>query len=97
MKEVYKEYCNQLAIKRYSTNTIETYTSFFKKYLYYLHDLNIEAKNASEMIVKKYLEHLVFEKMISHTVQNQTINAIKFYYEKVLYNDRKFYYAILLG
>ena len=86
------EYTNKLIIKGYSTNTINVYTNMFQKFCNYLKRLKIEPPDASETDIKKYLEHLVIDYSISHTLQNQTINAIKFYYEKVLYQDRKTYY-----
>ena len=41
--------------------------------------------------IKEYMMHLVEERNVSESYQNQAINAIKFYYEKVLGGDRKYY------
>ena len=43
-------------------------------------------------MIIKFLRYLVTERKISITYQNQSINAIKFYYEKVLGGQRKFYF-----
>ena len=86
------QYRSLLVVKGYSTNTIETYCSLFKRYLRYLKGRKIEAVEANESLILQYLEELVLIHKVSHTLQNQTINAIKFYYEKVLRQERKTYY-----
>jgi len=40
----------------------------------------------------EFLRFLVAERKVSTTYQNQAINAIKFYYEKILKGQRKFYF-----
>ena len=40
-----------------------------------------------------YLRYLVMERKVSASYQNQAINAIKFYYERVLGGNRKFYFV----
>ena len=40
----------------------------------------------------RFLRYLVDERQISTSYQNQSINAIKFYYEQVLGGKRKFYF-----
>ena len=75
---------------RYSENTIRTYCEAFHKFInYYPHD---EINEISERQIIAYLRHLVMEREVSISVQNQAINAIKFYYEKVLGGSRKTYY-----
>ena len=39
----------------------------------------------------EYLNHLVFNKKVSSVYQNQSINAIKFYFEQVLGHDKTIY------
>jgi site-specific recombinase XerD len=39
-----------------------------------------------------YLRHLVTGRKVSTSYQNQAINAVKFYYERVLGGQRKFYF-----
>lgn len=90
--EVLIQYRSLLAVKAYSVNTIETYCSLFKRYLLYLEQLKLVASDVNESVILNYLKILVLQKKISPTLQNQTINAIKFYYEKVLYQERKTYH-----
>jgi integrase/recombinase XerD len=42
--------------------------------------------------IQAYLLYLVEERKVSTSYQNQAINAIKFYYEKVLKGKRQVYY-----
>ena len=43
-------------------------------------------------MIVSFLRHLVTERKVSSSYQNQAINAIKFYYERVLGGQRKFYF-----
>lgn len=86
------QYHSVLCIKSYSTNTIETYSALFKRYLYYLKAHKLNPVTIEDEQIYGYLRYLVIKKGISDTLQNQTINAIKFYYEKVLHQERKTYY-----
>ena len=75
-------YLEHLKLKRYSENTIKSYVSELKKFsaFYASKELDTLTKNH----IKDYLFHLVQKKKISASSQNQAINAIKLYYEKVL-------------
>ena len=76
--------------KRYSTNTIKVYTSFLKKFIDYLNNKPIE--NATEEDIRNFQDYLIHKKKVSISTQNQAINAIKFYFEKVLQRAHKTYY-----
>lgn len=89
---VLSTYNSQLGLMGYSVNTINTYSGLFKKYLAYLNSIKKNAEEVNEDDITSYLRALVMEAGISNTLQNQTINAIKFYYEKVLHQERKTYY-----
>ena len=83
-------YVNKLRTKRYSPNTIRTYTDLFKEFINYYPEL--DPKEISEKDIMQFLRYLVDERQISTSYQNQSINAIKFYYEQVLGGKRKFYF-----
>lgn len=87
--ELPKGYAELLHQKRYSKNTIKTYLAYFKDFIYYFSESNPE-KIASEEI-NDYLLNLIRNWGISISEQNQRINAIKFYYEKVLRKERRVY------
>lgn len=84
-----QEYIDQLNLKRYSENTKRTYISMFKDFLIYYNSPLTELKEAH---IKEYLIFLVEEKQVSKSFQNQAINAIKFYLEKVLGNEKRIYH-----
>ncbi len=79
-----------LCLIRYSRHTIKTYLCFFKEYTIWLGE-----KKRPEDQYKEQIKHFLFQwikyKKASGTAQNQMINAIKFYYEKVLKRERTVY------
>jgi integrase/recombinase XerD len=84
------EFLMKLRELRYSENTIKTYTNAFEEFINYYHRFDI--KNIDEMQVISFLRFLVTERKVSASYQNQAINAVKFYYERVLGGQRKFYF-----
>ncbi|NJN27976.1 MAG: tyrosine-type recombinase/integrase [Cyclobacteriaceae bacterium] len=84
------EYTNLLIRRRYSENTIRTYRHYFREFINYFPDINIE--DLQEDHIRQYQDDLVNEKKVAPSTQNQAINAIKFYYEHVLRIERKTYY-----
>ncbi|MCF8226717.1 MAG: site-specific integrase [Bacteroidales bacterium] len=82
-------YLELLQQKRYSPNTIKTYTSYFLQFQKHFQTKQIEAVTKEE--INDYLLELINKKNISESQQNQRINAIKFYYERVLGRQRECY------
>ena len=82
-------YLELLQRKRYSQSTIKTYTSYFKQFLRYF--TNQDLNTITHHQINAYLLELIQFKKISASQQNQRINAIKFYYEKVLGRKREFF------
>ena len=85
-----KEYELLLIRRRYSPNTIKVYVSFLKSFISFLKKKKIE--DATESDIRAYQDYLVTQKKVAISTQNQAINAIKFYFEKVLGNEKKTYY-----
>lgn len=83
------EYIEQLDRMRYSENTKKIYINFFKSFLNYFPDTPPE--EISDDQVNHYMKHLLMTKKVGPSTQNQAINAIKFYYEKVKKGSRKVY------
>lgn len=79
----------KLQIRRYSESTQSSYLYMFKAFLrfYYPGDVRQISRGA----VMDYLEHLITEKDVSASFQNQAINAIKFYLEQVLSYPTQYY------
>jgi len=84
-----KEYELLLKRKRYSENTLKTYCSLFKAFLSY--HAPKAAQEITEEEIRAYQDYLVNTKKVAISTQNQHINAIKFYFEKVLGGERKYY------
>lgn len=89
-RQVPDRFIEALKVLRYSENTIKTYIDCFKEFINYFYMKEIDDIQQPEII--SYLRYLVEERQISTSYQNQAINAIKFYYEKVLKGPRKVYY-----
>jgi len=80
----------KLKLRGYSENTQRTYTNQFKNFLLFFKDTH--PVDLSEIEIRNYLLYLVEQRKLSKSAQNQNINAIKFFYEKVLMQERKVYY-----
>lgn len=82
----YKELLNQ---KRYSDSTKKTYINYFADFV--RHFKNKELARITREVINAYILELIEKRNISTSQQNQRINAIKFYYEKVIGNSKTFY------
>ena len=85
MEEVLKQFKDLLIQKKYSQNTQDIYCNYFKDFCVYFRQEELE--NITTEQINSYILDLIISKNISISQQNQRINAIKFYYEKVL--DKK--------
>ena len=83
------EYILKLTEMRYSQNTVKIYKSLFEEFINYYHTYELAA--IDERMIISFLRYLVMERKISPSYQNQSINSIKFYYERVLGGQRKIY------
>jgi len=83
------EFIDKLQVLRYSKNTVITYVNLFEKFINYYKDIDLIEIN--ETHIKEYIINLVKNKA-SYSLQNQSINAIKFYYEIVLGLPNRFYF-----
>jgi integrase/recombinase XerD len=84
------EFLKKLEVRRYSKSTKKTYLSQFRKFERYFQDKDIEHLTKEE--IRDYLLHLIKKDDISQSTQNQVINAIKFYYEQVLGQEKETYW-----
>jgi site-specific recombinase XerD len=84
-----KEYTQTLVERRYSKNTLYTYSFMFSMFIGHFKGRELEEITKKE--IEDYIYILIEKRKISHSTQNQNINAIKFYYEKVLGKDRTLY------
>jgi integrase/recombinase XerD len=80
--EVPKAFVEQMRLRRYSPNTIKTYTSALARFLAF----HVEQKPeeiAPEQI-RAYILYLVEKAKVSTSYQNQAVNAIRLWFEGVL-------------
>lgn len=68
--------------KNYSINTQKSYNHMFSLFLKNVYPIPIH--KITDIIIKKYHRTLITKHQKSISFQNQSINAIKFYFEKVL-------------
>jgi len=83
------EYIAKLKELRYSQNTLDTYKHMFEEFINYYNDTEID--DITDGMIVDFLRYLVNERNISGSYQNQSINSIKFYYERVKGGARKIY------
>lgn len=84
------EYIDKLKEIRYSKNTLDTYTDLFEEFINYYANKSLPDITEDEIVA--FLRYLVNIRKVSTSYQNQSINAIKFYYERVLGGKRKIYF-----
>ncbi|MCD6564680.1 MAG: site-specific integrase [Bacteroidales bacterium] len=84
-----KGYLEILEQKRYAKSTIKTYTTYFRQFVDYFSGQSLEEVSVEQ--INDYLLKLIHEESMSSSKQNQYINAIKFYYEKVLGMEKQYY------
>jgi len=84
-----RAYYEMLKLKNYSANTIKNYCNHFANFLLYFN-----AQKPSQITKNEILDYLVKLKNSerwSSTIQNQKINAIKFFYERLLKRPKQLY------
>lgn len=82
-------YYEMLKLKNYSYNTIKNYCNHFANFLLYFNDRKPSQITKNEIM--DYLTKLRNGERWSPTIQNQKINAIKFFYEKLLKHPKEIY------
>ncbi len=89
MEQAIHEVLRKLKLCRYSKNTQEIYLSCLKKYFAWLNPKLPE--NGTREDIENFLLKII-DHGLSKSTQNQYINAIKFYYEQILKQERSFYH-----
>ncbi|RNI27186.1 recombinase XerD [Rufibacter immobilis] len=85
-----QDYLDKLTLKGYSPSTVRQYGSLFRDFVNHFPDR--EPDTLDEADIKAYMLHLIDDYDISASHQNSAVNAIKFYYEKVLHRPRTVYH-----
>lgn len=84
-----KAYYEMLKLKNYSSNTAKNYCNHFANFLLYFNHKKPSLVTKNEIL--DYLVKLRNSEQWSSTIQNQKINAIKFFYEKLLKRPKEMY------
>lgn len=82
----------RMILIRYSYASRKSYKGHFERFL--LHFTDCPPEQITKHQIEQYIIRLVKQRGISVSTQNQIINAVKFYYEKVL-NRPKTYYDLV--
>ena len=77
----------RLKSSQYSRHTVKAYKNHFAGLLLFYKD--VPPEKISIIQFQQYVLHLINIKQISESTQNQVINAVKFYWEKILGRDKK--------
>ena len=77
-----------LILRRYSYATIKSYKLHTRQLFYFYNDKRPSSLTIED--IKAFLLHRIKEEHIKERTQNQAINAIKFFYEKVLKREQMF-------
>lgn len=83
-------FVEKMKVLRYSHRTIQVYVECFTEFINYYPGKDLEEITRSDIMA--YLLYLIEDRCISTSYQNQAINAIKFYYEKVAGRRRETFY-----
>ncbi|MDO9529197.1 MAG: site-specific integrase [Syntrophales bacterium] len=89
MSEAVKSYQEMLTLKRYSQSTVKSYLNAFNRFA--LHFGEDRIANLDKSDIQMYLSDKIVKQNLSPSLQNLQINAIKFYYEKVLGRPSEIY------
>ena len=89
MEKIIIHYRNRLIQQRYSKNTINIYFKYFYDFYNHFHGQYLSGITREQ--INEYILNLIKSEAISSSQQNQRINAIKFYYEKILGKEKQYY------
>jgi len=84
-----EDYLLKLKELRYSASTLKSYKNAFEEFINFHYKADVD--RITEPMIIEFLRFLVMERNVSESYQNIAINAIKFYYERVLGGQRKIY------
>lgn len=82
-------YLEQLALKKYSKSTLQTYRNEFMQLLQLLGDKNVQDLTPAHL--KRYMLYCVVKLALSENTLHSRLNALKFYFEQVLKREKFFW------
>jgi integrase/recombinase XerD len=88
-QEALQKFKQQLILKSYSPSTIRTYTNEFVQFLHTIKDK--QATGFTITRIKDYLQYCHATLKLSEATLHSRMNALKFYYEQVLHQEKFFW------
>ena len=85
----FEKYQNMLVLKGFSPNTIRTYSIEFAQLLYIIKDFPIQNLSADKLQSYFLYCHKILQ--LSENAIHSRMNAVKFYFEKVLHKEKMFF------
>ena len=82
-------YLEQLALKKYSKSTLQTYRNEFMQLLQLLKDVHVQDLTPEHL--KRYMLYCVVKLQLSENTLHSRLNALKFYFEQVLKREKFFW------
>jgi integrase/recombinase XerD len=80
-------YLEKMRLKNYSLNTMRTYHAFLMKF-FNSHSTNLDIINSfTEKEINQYHRGMIQSKKYSFSTINQSLNAVKYYYNEILAKD----------
>lgn len=83
-----ERFTEQLLLKGYSPNTIRTYTTEFSQLLKTIRHHPVDALTAEKL--RSYFLYCIKKLKLSENLVHSRMNAVKFYFEKVLHREKIF-------
>ncbi len=84
-----EKFIETLQLKAYSKSTVLTYKNEFKALLVQLKNTDVTELSAERL--RSYFLYLTNQKKLSENTLHSRMNAVKFYFEQVLGNDKMFF------
>ncbi|WP_225556558.1 tyrosine-type recombinase/integrase [Flavobacterium columnare] len=88
-KQAFENFIDQLKLKAYSSNTIRVYTTEFAHLLRTIKHYPVN--ELSQERLKDYFLYCIKKEKVKENHLNSRINAVKFYFEKVLHCEKMFF------
>jgi len=82
-KKLLDQYRDAIQVRQYSARTGETYVQWVREYILYHNKRH--PREMAELEINQFITHLVAERKVSASTQNQAISAIFFLYRHVLH------------
>jgi len=84
-KKLLDQLHDQIRLKQYSPRTEKTYVLWVRQYILFHNKRHSKEMGAQE--IKQFIAHLVSDKKVSASTQNQALSAVQFLYRYVLNMD----------